>query len=97
MSGCANKYNKHFRPDSGKRDSPGPQNNSPSTQQVDRVGLNPPNVPVQGDPEAANNGTKNCLQKYKKYAYLGCIGLVIILIVVLIILAATGAFNVGSS
>lgn len=89
MSGSASMANKHLRPDYlQKRDS-----NSASCQNIDRMGIDGQNR--NGDTENGDNQNTNqtCLQKYKTWAYFGCIGLVIVLTVVLIVLAATGAFD----
>lgn len=90
MSGSTALSHKHLRPDFGKRDS-----NTASTQNIDRAG-DPKNCTIGGDPETLT-GPKNCLKKYKACAYFGCIGIVVTLVVILIILAATGAFDSGSS
>ena len=90
MSGSASMANKHLRPDMyGKRDS-----NTASCQNIDRMGLG--GQATNGDAENAE-GQKTCIQKYKSWAYFGCIGLVIVLTVVLVILAATGAFDTTGS
>lgn len=91
MSGSA-ALNKHIRPNFGKRDS-----NSASNQNINRAGEgDPQNSTIGGDPETLS-GPKKCLIKYKKCAYFGCIGIVVTVTVVIIILAATGAFDSGSS
>ena len=94
MSGTTGLSNKHLRPNYGKRDSPGI---SSSTQNIDRTGeIDPQNSTIGGDPENLT-GPKNCLKKYKTCAYFVCIGVAVTLTVILIILAATGAFDSGSS
>ena len=93
MSGSASMANKHLRPDMyGKRDS-----NTASCQNIDRMGLDGQNT--NGDPENVDgqNTNQTCIQKYKTWAYFGCIGLVIVLTVVLVVLAATGAFDTTGS
>ena len=54
---------------------------------------------TNGDPENVDgqNTNQTCIQKYKTWAYFGCIGLVIVLTVVLVVLAATGAFDTTGS
>ena len=90
MSGSTALTNKHLRPNQGKRDSP---QRCPSTQHIEKAGLD---NKTGGDPETLSE-PKNCLQKYKTCAFFGGIGIVVTLTVILIILAATGAFDKGSS
>ena len=88
MSGSTALTNKHLRPDFGKRDS-----HHASNQQIDRAGLDPQKG---GDPETLGR-PKTCLQKYKKYVYLGGVALVVTVTVIVIIMAALGAFDTSSS
>lgn len=90
MSGSASMANKHLRPDIyGKRDS-----NTASCQNIDRMGVEGQNP--NGDGENGDR-QKTCIQKYKTWAYFGCIGVVIVLTVILVILAATGVFDTTGS